>query len=270
MKTFGSVLGPLWFAVFSFGFSLCLLGCLFGFPLFRWLCHSLEFKYSYRGCLRLHAPCLLTTLRLPENSVDLHHFEVMFHGAAESETEFLLVKKWIESEHPGELYSEILGVAVCLAPDQSKENGTETACSLSSFLATPNLTGTWTVLVNLFAGPESFTPLEETAQTLPCCYHVACFGANRKAFLKKKLVLVSFSFCKFSKSFELPIFIHVLTHRIHSFSRQILYQSQTWVSFLSCRSRSAVYTRVLAARFRKHLGIFGRHLQGCNSKSDFQ
>ena len=29
--------------------------------------------------------------------------EVMFHGAAESEREFLLAKHWIESEHPGQL-----------------------------------------------------------------------------------------------------------------------------------------------------------------------
>ncbi|CAK9108248.1 unnamed protein product [Durusdinium trenchii] len=51
---------------------------------------------------------------------------VMFHGAAESEREFLLAKHWIESEHPG----------------------------------------TWTVLVNLFAGTESFKPLEEQVRGL--------------------------------------------------------------------------------------------------------
>lgn len=30
-----------------------------------------------------------------------HPFEVMFHGAAESQKEFLLAKQWIDVEHPG-------------------------------------------------------------------------------------------------------------------------------------------------------------------------
>lgn len=69
------------------------------------------------------APYSRSTVSLPSSASNASKLlpVVMFHGAAESEKEFIQVNHWIRSEHPG----------------------------------------TFTVLVNLFTGTNSFSPLEE-------------------------------------------------------------------------------------------------------------